>query len=600
MRFWHHILIVILMSSLGLQAAESSWWKKGEPKIKVKSVTFTGNVEMPKIALYQIMVLRPSRFLRPTIYHPDLVTGDINSIIRYYSQQGYLNAKIVDHKETVDSTESEAHISITLEEGPRTFLESINFMGNEVFSDSTLLSKTNLKAGDPLLSTRIESATLVLLRAYADAGYLDATVVPTSRVNPKTNLAIIHFDITERQQFSIGSIQILGLDKTHENVIQRELLFHTGEIANYSRLLKSQRKIYLTGLAESVFITPQPAANGDSSLKDIQVEIKEAEAGEFNVSLGYGSLDHLRTSMEFHQDNLKGTARKFGIKGRLSRIQQGVEVSFSEPWTFHQPWRSDLILTRENLIEPTYDLSRLGFRAAIGRNFTDLISLTFSYRDESNRLSNIQIDTASTINIGDIRSLKMNWVRDSRDNLFDPHKGTLIEWDNEFAGGVSGGINTFIRSIFRYRWFVPLLKTSVLGGGFEFGYIHAPTGLSTISLNERFYAGGPNSLRGFGYQLISPLDDLGNPIGGAVKFVWNIGEWRFPIYKFLDGGLFVDAGNVWESAADLSFDSIRISPGLGVRINSPIGLARLDLGWNPLPHETEKSLKLWFSMGYSF
>ncbi|MCF7902513.1 MAG: BamA/TamA family outer membrane protein, partial [Candidatus Marinimicrobia bacterium] len=386
------IFIVILTAGQTLQAAEASWWKKDEPKIKVKSVTITGNTEMSDNALYQIMVLRPSRFLRPTIFHPDLVQEDLKSIIRYYYQQGYLYAEIVDHDETVDSVKSTAHLSITLEEGPRTFLESINLLGNAVFPDSVLLDLVNLKTGDPLLSRRIESATLILLRHYADAGYLDATIIPTTEVNPKTNLAILNFDINERQQFRIGKISLVGLEKTRENVFRRELLFHTGEVANYSKLLNSQRKIYLTGLAESVFVNPQPAADGDSTLKDILVEIKEVEAGEFNVSLGYGSLEHLRTSMEFHQNNLYGTARKVGIKGQLSRIQQGIEASFSEPWAFHRPWRSDLILIRENLVEPTYDLSRLGLRAAIGRNFTDYISLTFTYRDERNRLSNIQID----------------------------------------------------------------------------------------------------------------------------------------------------------------------------------------------------------------
>ena len=594
------IFIVILTGCQSLQALERVWWKKGEPKIKVKSVVFTGNREMPDFSLYQIMVLRPSRFLRPTIFHPDLVQGDLNSIIRYYNQQGYLYAEIVDHDETVDSVNSAAHISISFKEGPRTFLESINMLGNAVFTDSLLSSLVELKPGDPLLSRQIETATLILLRHYADAGYLDATIVPTTRVNAKTNLAILDFDLNERQQFSVGKITIIGLEKTRENVIRRELLFHTGEVANYSKLLKSQRKIYLTGLAESVFVNPQPAADGDSTLKDILVEIKEVEAGEFNVSLGYGSLDHLRTSMGFHQDNLKGTARKIGIKGRLSSIQQGIEASFSEPWTFHQPWRSDIILTRENLVEPTYNLSRLGLRAAIGRNFTDFISLTFSYRDERNRLSNIQIDTSLTTNIADIRSLKMIWVRDSRDNLFDPHEGTLFEWNNEIAGGYLQGANSFFRSDVKYRWFLPILKKSVLGGAIEIAWLNAFNGMNTISLNERLYAGGPNSIRGFGYQMVSPLDELGNPIGGGLRFVWNIAEWRFPVYKFLDGGVFLDAGNVWQSPESFKISDVRFAPGVGIRINSPLGLARLDVGWDPSATVPGKAFQIWFSMGYSF
>lgn len=598
---WRTLVILLFAGSLIVRGENPPRLVNKDQQIKVEAVTFTGNAEIPSSALHKIMVLRPSRFLQKVYFHPNLVADDLAAIERYYSQQGFLQAQIINHQETVDSAKSTARITISLQEGPRTWVESINLLGNAVFPDTVLTSEIPIKAGDPLLSQRIENATLRLLRFYADRGYLDATVVPSSRVNSGSNLAIINFYITERQQFNIGAIHITGLDKTRDRVIRRELLFHTGEVANYTTLLKSQRRIYLTGLVESVFIDPRPTAGGDSSLKDIQVEIKESEAGEFNVSLGYGSLDRLRTSMEFQQQNIKGTARKIGFKGRLSLIRQGAEVTFSEPWTFNYRWRSDLILIRENLLEPGYDLSRLGFRMAIGHNFTDKTSLTFSFRDERNRLSHIKIDTAAVENSGDIRSLKVNWSRDSRDNLFDPHQGSLAEWDTELAGGFLQGANSFIRTNFRYRWFIPNHSTgAVLGGAVEIGWMVAPDGLYTISLNERFYAGGPNSLRGFGYQLISPLDMSGNPIGGTLKFVWNVGEWRFPVYKFLNGGVFLDAGNVWESAREFSFERFRLSPGLGLRVNSPIGLARLDLAWNAQPKGVEKQVQLWFSMGYSF
>jgi translocation and assembly module TamA len=65
-----------------------------------------------------------------------------------------------------------------------------------------------------------------------------------------------------------------------------------------------------------------------------------------------------------------------------------------------------------------------------------------------------------------------------------------------------------------------------------------------IPLNERFYTGGPTSLRGFGYQLVGPLASEGEPKGGKFKIVWNVLEFRRSIYKIIGGAVFVDAGNI--------------------------------------------------------
>jgi len=85
-----------------------------------------------------------------------------------------------------------------------------------------------------------------------------------------------------------------------------------------------------------------------------------------------------------------------------------------------------------------------------------------------------------------------------------------------------------------------------------------------------------------------------------LRFVWNIAEWRFPVYKFLAGGVFLDAGNVWQSPESFKISDVQFAPGVGIRINSPLGLARLDVGWDPSATVPGKAFQIWFSMGYSF
>ena len=102
----------------------------------------------------------------------------------------------------------------------------------------------------------MQNATYALLTMYANAGFLDAEVVPGIKLHEELHRALIDFKITENAQYSIRNILIEGLQVTRQKIIQRELTFSSDEIVDYSKLLASQRALYLTGLFKSVFIRP--------------------------------------------------------------------------------------------------------------------------------------------------------------------------------------------------------------------------------------------------------------------------------------------------------------------------------------------------------
>ncbi len=587
-------IIFFLFLGSGILAKEPS------RRLKVSSVTFEGNQVFSDHRLQRVMLTRPSGFLSRSYYYPEIFEDDLKSLVLFYQQNGYLEAQIEDTQVNIDTTNRVVHVHIRISEGELTLIEGVTVFGNYVFSDSLLLNRVAIKPKEPFKRMKIQDATLSLLTLYANSGYLEAEVKPDIRINSETHRALVDFIIQEKIQFSIDKIRLEGLKKTSSRVVNRELLFRPGEVVKYSRLLESQRRLYLTGLFKSAFIRPQPADSQDSTQKDILIQLQENESIEFNVAAGYGSVEKARGRIEVFNTNLAGTALKAGLSAKASFISRSLEGSFTEPWTFGLRWQTDVNLLFEYLEQPGFDLTRKGGRLVIGKTFGKRSTASLTYRYEDSKLSNIQVSTIPEELKTNVRSLMLSLIYDTRDNLFNSNRGIYLGWHNELAGSFLSGTDTFVRSIARFKYFYPWRRSTIIASALEIGWMDFFGTSHDIPLNERFYAGGPNSLRGFGYQLVGPLDAERDPFGGRLKVVWNMLEIRQSLYKMIGAALFADIGNVWLRPKDFHFGDLRTSVGFGLRANTPIGILRLDYGINLQPKEDEPHEKLYFNMGQAF
>jgi outer membrane protein insertion porin family len=125
---------------------------------------------------------------------------------------------------------------------------------------------------------------------------------------------------------------------------------------------------------------------------------------------------------------------------------------------------------------------------------------------------------------------------------------------------------------------------------------------STVAVpaSERFFAGGSNTVRGYGEHRLGPVDARGNPTGGAAQLIFNL-EWRFPIWRWVSGAVFFDAGQVFAEAKDLSLTDLKPGTGGGIRLITPVGPVRLDVAY-PLaqvPDQVQK-WRTYFSVGFPF
>jgi len=596
------ITIILILFVLSIDSISA---RPIRPKnlFKIKTVTYDGNQNYTDKQLNKVIISHPSVLISPVYFNEEIFRNDLRDLQLFYHQNGYLEATVTGSEVRFDSTQKSVALSITLREGELTRIEGVSVLGNTVLPDEKLQAALSAKEGAAFKRKDIENSTLKLLRSYADIGYLDADITPDIRLNSGSHTVLIDFIIQEKSQFSIGKISISGPEKTKSRILLRELNFREGEIVNYSKLLQSQRKLYLTGLFQSVFVRSIPSADNNPRTKDILIEAKEKQFGEFNVSVGYGSVEKARAKTELLYSNLRGTAQKISLVTKISKINRGIELSFTEPWTFHTPWRTDLVTNYEYLMEPGYNLTRLSAKIQFGRKYMNRSNTILSYRHENNNLSDIKITEIPSAMKSHVRGLKLSLIFDNRDNLFNTKTGTFAEFSNELAGSFIHGTNAFFISNLRLKQFISFTPSTVMGSFLDLGWIDAAQGFSAIPLNERFYAGGPNVLRAFDYQRVGPLVLSGDkriPLGGRYQLVWNAIEVRQNIYKSFGLEGFLDLGNVWQKAKAIALSDIRHSVGLGIRYNSPIGMARLDYAINFAPRPGEENGRIYFSMGQAF
>ncbi len=590
------LLFALFVSTTPVHAADA------DLKFSIEKVTIKDNEAFSDSRLMAVMVSKPSKWYRKNYYYPQVFKQDLQFLVDFYVNQGYKQAGVVHHAVKLDSAKEEARLTIEIHEGKRTFIEEYTITGNEVMATDSLQRLIPFEKGDPFRRFQLENATKQMMRFYWDRGYLDAKVTLDITELETSQQVRITFQVHEGIQYTIEKIRVLGVEFTRPRIVRRELSYDLDHVANYSKIRRSQMQLYMTGLYSSVSVDIHPATNGDSTQKSVWIEVKERENKEIQTAVGYGSQEKARGRIEATNINWLGTARKIGLIARGSFIGYSMVGFATEPWAFNTPWRWDNRIKSQYEIEPSYDVQRYTGTVSFAHSFWGQSSFTVGYRYEKAFLKNLKPteEEIPTNMSTDISSVYQSIVFDTRDNFMNPSAGYYAESKNEFVGYFLGGTNSFTRTSLDLRYYYPWTPWTTLATRLEIGLMESPEGLGGIPLQERFYAGGPNTIRGFNYQAVGPMSSNGKPKGGRLKVVFNVAELRVSIYKMIGAVAFLDAGGIWSSPSHINPETARWSPGIGLRANSFIGMIRLDLGFNPQPIHGEPGYKIYFSLGQAF
>jgi len=556
----------------------------------VSDIVFSGNNNISSSVLLEAMYTHPSRWWNKQRFNINLLQDDLNALITLYNNRGFLDAA-VQSWDTTRVSSGKVRISIILSEGFQSVIGSISFQGNQVLPTTELRQITQLESGEPFSFLKVSESTWSLINRYAEIGYIDALVDPRLEMN-ETNVHIA-YQIQEGEPVYVDSLIISGNEKTRNRVIRRELEIKPGDLLTHQRVVGSQQNLYKTGLFNSVQIIPQRVAPS-TSYRNVTIRVLEAETGELNFGIGYGSAERARLTLEVLQGNIFGTGQKVGLRTRGSFREVRLEGIYTNPYFLFWHLTLDHTTYFRRQMETNYAVNRIGTETTIGKQLFEYTRLSSTLRIENNTFTHREASLTDSTNER-LRTLSVGISRDTRNNLFNPTQGSYLNVTSLLAGQFLQGTNSYVRFSTDLIKYIPVSDIFTAATNLSVGRLYTIGTSPTVPIYERFFAGGDYSLRGYKNRTVGPMME-GEPIGGYVKLV-SQNEIRMKIYKELHAALFLDAGNVWSRFNMVNTEDIRVGYGFGLRYTTPLGMIRVDYGLKLDPRPGEEKAVIHLTLG---
>ena len=579
--------------------------EEGE-KAFVKAISFEGNSAYDDDKLKDLMKTKKKGFFSWVTSSGDLnrevLDRDISKIAAYYHNHGYIQARVAEPRLTYEG--KWIYVNIKIEEGPQFKVGKVDVEGDLIQPKEALLEKIKINKEQVYNREVIREDVLTLGDIYSDAGYAFADISPRIDQDLKEFKADVTYVINKVSLVYFEKIVISGNTKTRDKVIRRELKVYEQELFSGKRLKRGARNLYRLDFFEDIKVNTTKGSADDKMI--LKVDVTEKPTGAFSFGGGYSSVDHLFAMASISQRNLLGRGQTLGVKAQLGSRTTNYTLSFTEPWLFDIPLSAGIDLYNTTRDYDTYDKDSFGGTLRFGYPVFDYTRAYLSYNYDRADIKNVT-DQASFW-IRDMEGINVAHTltgvlrRDSRDRIFNPTEGSDNSIMVKHAGTPMGGDIGFTKYVAESGWYIPLFWDTVglLHG--RTGFIHGDT-VGKVPVWERFYLGGMNTVRGYGWREISPKDpDTGDKIGGNKMVQFNV-EFLFPIIRKsgMKGVVFYDTGNVYNNREDIGLSELRRSIGYGFRWYSPVGPIRLEYGYILDDKEGRKGEGGWeFSMGMAF
>jgi len=586
------------------------------PRVVVESLTFVGNATLSAKDLAEQMQTRPAGLIPIGIFKGLFVEERLEQDVRllrvYYRTQGFPSAEIGPPKVTFGDDRTHARIVIPVVEGARRMVSVVTVTGNRVLDVETILKTIGFRAGDPWDAVRAEESRHKVEQLYQRRGYR-GTVVGLSTAD-KDGAVSASYAVQEGELTRIGQIMVSGLTATKPYVVERELQFAPGDPLTAVTLSEARRRLDTTRLFDRVDV--EPLGDPSAPIRDVQVILREAKPWRVEFGAGYATEEGFRGFIGLGYDNFFGTGRSASIRERVSQKGYRTEFDYREPWVFGSNWNGEVTGFQEQKQELGYISDRLGATLTIQRELlTDLLrpldptdhpkSLrgALRYRVEEFRRHDIDPNLIADGAIRErddlVTSVQGILSLELRDPPVDPKRGSYHFTGLEIGSSALGGNVNFVKFRLEDTWLFSWPPRTVLAVSTRFGLAAPYADTADLVIEDRFKAGGSTTVRGYKEDHVGPLDVDGNPQGGDLRILMNL-EWRFPLYRWLGGVVFFDVGMVTPTVPEFAWNAFYPGVGGGLRITTPIGPIRLDVGYGLRQVRTDDRFQVYLTVGQAF
>ena len=650
------------------------------PLHRVGSIDTEGSAALERAAIAPLLQIKPGEpFVEARV---GAIAAAITELYRVRGfAQAAVKANIEVLPESIDAGVAFRPVAVRfeIEEGPQTLVASLEIDGAKAIGADALKSEMALTAGRPFYRPQLAVDRDVIERVYRSSGYQSVSVISQLAFADDRRKVAITWTVREGEQVIVDRILINGNDRVATELIERELTIRSGNPLSEQAMIDSQRRLAELGLFRRVRITELPRTG--SLMRDVLVDVEEADTTTIDYGGGLevdrireddagGTSENLdigyRAFFGVSRRNLWGKNRSVTLFGRVTLRQdrenddgtgqpQGYGFhdyrglfTFREPRAFGTAGDAQFSTFVDQSRRTSYSFNRKGVTSEYARRLSTY-TVTGRYTFDYTKVFESPISPAEQVLIDrlfpQVRLSKVlgGVLRDSRDDVLDPQRGSVIGFDTSVAARILGSEVGFVKSFFQSfmyrrlpgRGFV-LAAGARIGAAVGFAQEVPPVleianrpalaslpgqgplaadgdelfevVIRELPASERFFAGGDTTVRGFSLDSLGTEDTLdeeqGFPLGGNAMAIFNL-EARAPYWKNLQLVWFLDAGNVFQRVSDFRLNELRATSGVGFRYRSPIGPLRVDWGWKLstrlLPSGgRERSNVLHISLGQAF
>lgn len=573
-----------------LRALALSAWIALSAQAHGQTVTLSGdpNAELAR-ALQSLLDERPKNGSADA-------QASANILLRYLRSEGYYTARVI-----VDQSEDPPSFQVTQGELFRFSSVAVMAQGHNGAS-SVARNAIALQTGDPVRASDVLSAETHGLRALRNSGWPDARLdhreVTVDHADASGDAVFIYEPGAESLYGEIS----LETDRWRSGFIRRLAPFEPGERVSRTQLRSFESRLEalesILGAATSLSapIEQQGPQRRAVTVSTAPAPRHVAEAG-FSLSTSEGG----GVSGAYKRLNLLGGDETLDISVNLATVQSGLTVELSAPH-----WRrlgQKLTLEAHTGREETdaYDLLEAGVGARVSRplNETLTVSLGTNFTSSHSETDTFDLDVYTS-------SISLGAVWDDRDSAIAPMDGylfsvdlspTVVTGDAATQDSRTVGEAQYLKTVGEARTYQRLSSSLIIAGRLRAGgIVGAP--LYALPPDQRFFAGGGGSARGYEYQSLAPRNEAGALIGGRSIIETSV-EARWRGSRRWGGVMFVDSAAAGRDETP-DFGAMRSAVGFGLRYYLDFAPLRFDVATPLDPIVGDPELQIYIGLGEAF
>ena len=560
------------------------------PANRIDAISFKGNSNISSKEIYKAI-----NYDKKVKYRFDNLSKFKKEILKLYKNNGFFDAEIT--YELVKK-EDKNNIVFDIKEGEQYRIGEIDVEGNSVLEKKQILKLMNLKINSPAKIENIKKSELSIGKYYSDLGYLYANVFTKIDIMGKAAI-LLKVIIDEGSEVYVNSIDIKNLGKINKRVVTRELELKRGAPCSYGKLIKSQSKMFETGLFSDVHFKIEGMEDKKDSV-DIVFYLTPAKTHWIFAGLSYETPDIMAVNGEWGFNNLFNMNNWIKFKGRVAySIHSGYQ------YRLNGYYLNPYFLIKELSLKLSVDYYDKIYRDYIDKSRYVELSLGKQWLNNNFISFNLNIQNSSYDSIiGGVRipqtiyytnSAYMDLNRDYTDNFMFPKRGFRYYLKLQYSGGILRGNNNFYKGYFSVSC-IKNFKNFIFSAKNQIGSIipFYPSNITNISYDQEFRLGGAYNLRGYNENSLGTAD-IYNNYGGLNLLCINLETtspsiYNFSVSVFMDMGVLNDTLKSIFKGVDYKYDA-----GIGIRYITPIGPIRLD--WAYPFDGSNKYGKLYLAIG---